>query len=122
MEELNYQSLMIGDLVYDGNSIAQVTGITCDGIIETTHNQSSNIEIIRAIPLSVEILEKIGFEYINDEYGCWLLGKIELREREPYNGLFEVEINIAKETIYIHYVHELQHVLKLCGSQKDVVL
>ena len=70
MEELNYQSLMIGDLVYDGNSIAQVTGITCDGIIETTHNQSSNIEIIRAIPLSVEILEKIGFEYINDEYGC----------------------------------------------------
>lgn len=113
---------MVGDLIYDGNSIAQVTGNTCDGIIETTHNQSSNIEIIRPIPLSAEILEKIGFEYINDEYGCWLLGKIELREREPYNGLFEVEINIAKETTYIHYLHELQHVLKLCGSQKEIVL
>lgn len=119
---MKVNELMIGDWVYDGNSIAQVTGITYDGIIETTHNQSSNIEIIRPIPLSAEILEKIGFEYINDEYGCWLLSKIELREREPYNGLFEVEINIAKETIYIHYVHELQHILKLCGSQKEIVL
>ena len=119
---MKVEELTVGDWVYDGNSIAQVTGITCDGIIETTHNQSSNIELIRPIPLSAEILEKIGFEYINDEYGCWLLGKIELREREPYNGLFEVEITIAKETIYIHYLHELQHVLKLCGSQKKIVL
>ena len=54
------EELMIGDWVYDGNSIAQVTGITCDGIIETTHNQSSNIEIIRPIPLTIEILEKNG--------------------------------------------------------------
>lgn len=77
---------------------------------------------IKPIPLTPEILEKNGFEYINDEYGCWLLGKIELREREPYNGLFEVEINIGEETIYIHYLHELQHVLKLCGSQKEIVL
>lgn len=119
---MRIEELMVGDWLYDGNSIAQVTGITCDGIIETTHNQSSNIELIRPIPLTIEILEKNGFEYICDEYGCWLLGKIELREREPYNGLFEVEINIAKETTYIHYVHELQHLLKLCGIQKKIVL
>lgn len=84
--------------------------------------EEMDIKDIKPIPLSAEILEKNGFEYINDEYGCWLLGKIELREREPYNGFFEVEINIAKETTYIHYLHELQHVLKLCKSQKDVVL
>ena len=119
---MKVEELTVEDWVYDGNSIAQVTGITCDGIIETTHNQFSNIELIRPIPLSAEILEKIGFEYINDEYGCWLLGKIELREREPYNGLFEAEINIAKETIYIHYLHELQHALKLCGNQKKIAL
>ena len=119
---MKIEELTVEDWVYDGNSIAQVTGITCDGIIETTHNQSSNIEIIRPIPLSVEILEKNGFEYINDEYGCWLLGKIELREREQYNGLFEVEINIAKETTYIHYLHELQHALRLCEIEKKIVL
>ena len=116
------EELTVGDWVYDGNSIAQITGIICDGIIETTHNQSSNIEIIRPIPLTIEILEKNGFEYINDEYGCWLLGKIELREREPYNGLFEVEINIAKEIIYIHYVHELQRVLRFSKTNKGIVL
>lgn len=119
---MKINELQIGDWVYDGNSTAQVTGIICDGIIETTHSQSSNVELIQPIPLTVEILEKNGFEYINDEYGCWLLGKIELREREPYNGLFEVEINIAKETIYIHYVHKLQHALRLCGIQKEIVL
>jgi hypothetical protein len=59
---------------------------------------------------------------MNDEYGCWLFGNIELVEREPYNGLFEVEINIGEETTYIHYVHELQHILKSCESVKEIVL
>ena len=77
---------------------------------------------IKPIPLTPEILEKSGFEYINDEYGCWLLGKIELREREPYNGLFEVEISISGETVFLHYVHELQHALRLCGITREIIL
>lgn len=119
---MKVEELTIGNWIYDGNSIAQVIGITCDGIIETTHNQSSKIELIRPIPLTIEILEKNGFEYMNDEYGCWLLGNIELVEREPYNGLFEVEININGKSTYIHYVHEFQHVLKSYGLNKEIVL
>ena len=127
---MKVEELMVGDWVqvpclidnvehYD--AWCQVKQLRDNDLDVIGFNELRYDEIV-PIPLSAEILEKIGFEYINDEYGCWLLGKIELREREPYNGLFEVEINIAKETIYIHYVHELQHVLKLCGSQKDVVL
>ena len=140
---MKVEELMVGDLVcYDkaNNYYTQIKEIKCTHDIPydvvyyikgmrdrrdrlwIEFEETFVIDILSPIPLSAEILEKNGFEYINDEYGCWLLGKIELREREPYNGLFEVEINIAKETIYIHYLHELQHALKLCKSQKKIVL
>ena len=120
--------LQIGNWVYDGNSIAQVTGITCDGIIETTHNQSSNIEIIRPIPLSAEILEKNGLEKDNHDrlYGEYF--------DEDENR--ELEITVDDKTgeiwwsynwdeyriIRLRYVHELQNALKLCGIEKEIVL
>lgn len=70
--------LMIGDFVLDGNIYAQVTSITCDGNIETTHNEYSNIELIEPIPLTPEVLARMGFtieevpkyddSYTEDEY------------------------------------------------------
>lgn len=125
---MKVKELMIGDLVYDGNSIAQVTGITCDGIIETTHNQSSNIELIRPIPLTVEILEKNGLE--KDNHGR-LYG--EYFDEDVNNDL---EISVDDKTgeiwwsynwaeyyiIRLRYVHELQHALRLCGIEKEIVL
>lgn len=120
--------LMIGDWVYDGNSIAQVTGITCDGIIETTHNQSSNIEIIRPIPLTIEILEKNGLEKdnhgrLNSEYFD-----------EDVNSCLEISVDDKTGEIWwsynwdeywiirLRYVHELQNALRLCGIEKEIVL
>ena len=125
---MKVEELTVGDLVYDGNSIAQVTGITCDGIIETTHNQSSNIEIIRPIPLSVEILEKNGLE--KDNHGR-LYG--EYFDEDVNNDL---EISVDDKTgeiwwsynwdeywiIRLRYVHELQNALRLCGIEKEIVL
>lgn len=127
---MEIEDLMAGDYVYnDKKQICKVCSINAIGI---PYAEADNLAIddgcftllydYSGIPLTAEILEKNGFEYMCDEYGCWLLGKIELREREPYNDLFEVEINIAKETIYIHYVHELQHALRLCEIKKEIVL
>ena len=53
--------LMIEDWVLDGKNIAQIVMVTCDGIIETTFNESSNIELIEPIQLTPEILVKNGF-------------------------------------------------------------
>ena len=65
------QDIMIGDWVKDGNVYAQVTAITCDGIIETTHNPHSNIELIEPIPLTAEILKENEFvKAVENEHGC----------------------------------------------------
>lgn len=138
---MKVEELMIGDWVYDGNSIAQVTGITCDGIIETTHNQSSNIELIRPIPLSAEILEKNDFKkdaftnlspdyyFGNDEYSiCVNLNStcdksksiwIEKRSRRFTVSIEEARHSLDKKPLY---VHQLQHALRLCEIEKEIVL
>lgn len=87
---------------------------------ENDWNNTDFDEFLKPIPLTPEILENNGFEYINDEYGCWLMSKIELRERVPHNCLFEVEIRISEKTIFLHYVHELQHILRLCMIEKEI--
>lgn len=116
--------LMIGDFVLDGNDYAQVTSITCDGNIETTHNEHSNIELIEPIPLTPEILEKNGFEKVQSIYFLKSLNK-----RYPY--LLFIEYNIVNNCLFINdglipmpilYVHQLQHVLRLCGIEKEVEL
>lgn len=112
---------MIGDWVYDGNSIAQVTGIICDGIIETTHNQSSNIEIIRPIPLSAEILEKNGFtkKLDADRLHYWF---ILIDGHTKFSILYARSVFQWLGPLDFKYVHELQNALRLCGIEKEIIL
>lgn len=119
---MEVNELMIGDLVKNCFGKNERVGQILEDSVMLAYNDMYSFDEIEPIPLTAEILEKNGFEYINDEYGCWILGKLELREREPYNGLFEVEICISKETVYLHYVHELQHALRLCKIDKSIEL
>ena len=119
---------MIGDWVIDGKNIAQIASITCDGIIETTFNKSSNIEVIEPIPLTPEILEKNGLE--KDNHGR-LFGEY---FDEDINR--DLEITVDSKTgevwwsynwdeywiIRLRYVHQLQHALRLCGIEKEIIL
>lgn len=117
------EELMIGDWVSVSGTNMQVAalGRTKAGFLdEKSEMFFHEYDNIHPIPLTDEILEKNGFEYMIDEYGCWMMGKVELLEREPYNGLFEVEIHISKETIFLHYVHKLQHALRLCGIERRI--
>lgn len=79
-------------------------------------------EEIEPIPLTPEILEKNGLA--NDPYGCHF-------EEDKY---MELEISVEEEGIYwtinyneyailkLKYVHQLQHALKLCGIDKEIVV
>lgn len=74
------------------------------------------------IPLTYEILEKN--ELANGPYGCYF-------EEDEHMAL---EISISEDCIYwtinfheygilkLGYVHELQHALKLCRINKDIIL
>ena len=110
--------LMIGDWVLDGDNIAQVTSITCDGIIETTFNETSNIEVIHPIPLTPEILEKNGWrcEYYGGRQEWWL-------DKTKFPIVrYSTSDTLHHNGIVLKYVHELQHVLRLCNIDKKIVL
>jgi hypothetical protein len=128
---MKVEELMIGDWIIDGKNITRITSITCDGIIETTFNKSSNIEVIKPIHLTPEILEKNGFEdiggdtyrleekpywfwvdFFNNQYGC-----------EYDTPTHEYEDDEHRLKLYgIPSVQELQHALRLCGIDKTIEL
>ena len=138
---MDCKSLMIGDWVLDGDEVTRVTSLTCDDIIETTL-RLSNIEIVTPIPLTAEILEKNGFErsyssiLTADGYKklpqykyknmvqvqdiCRNLIKISYSDLE--GGVYDIQCGIGSHIYDLKYVHQLQHALRLCGIDKDIVL
>lgn len=79
----------------------------------------AEISEITPIPLTAEILEKNGFEECRIkeiEYFGWRL-----------NEDFSLELNAVdtltwNDDVAIHYVHQLQHALRLCGIDKEIIL
>ncbi len=143
------EDLMIGDWVnlnFDvdyktGNSIyghVQVASINKDGTIDvdcTFDNSKSmqdgwHLKLIEPIPLTPEILEKNGILYrkpsfyyiINDDKDLECTHYIYQTIQEDWvigvdTGAYECSV-FAR----IQYVHELQHALKLCRIDKEIVV
>jgi hypothetical protein len=128
------KDLMIGDWLLDGNVYAQVTSITCDGNIETTRNALSNIELVEPVPLTSEILKKNGFTKSTPPPGiharCHNLDNKEEKYHltiANYNKYKRLLLNVDSVdsecfNIRCDYVHELQHALRICGIEKEIVL
>lgn len=134
--------LMVGDSIYRPDCYDEVVEIRLNGIIGKDSNRGLiPFDEIRPIEITPEILEKIGFIdasgkklkyeyesfnkdvqlnyltkysvfsiYIKNEKDNYLWGLI--RPNEWYKAL-EGEIN---------YIHELQHALRLCGIDKEIIL
>jgi hypothetical protein len=80
-----------------------------------------NFEDICPIPITQEILEKNGFVFNHDIFdGIYPMVNIIYCDYKLLadDGKY---IN-GGETNNIKYVHELQHALKLCGIEKEIVL
>ena len=141
--ELKVTDLMVGDWVScQINSIevkyvriASLNKTTMNGIptdfiefnkvmVDMLHGNYYQVDIasVHPIPLTPEILKKNGLA--NDPYGCHF-------EEDEY---MELEISAEEEGIYwtinyneygilkLKYVHELQHALRLCGINKEIVV
>lgn len=80
--------------------------------------QKAWIDEIRPIPLTAEILEKNGF-YYDEDRKAYLMGVIFRVKPERY-GLFSFEICGCPYPL--DTVHQLQHALKLCGIEKEIIL
>lgn len=116
--------LTIGDWVLDGTTKAQATGIACDGEIETTFNEHSNIELIEPISITSEILENNGFEREDNDTYVWR-HESGLEKIIWFDGGYITVVSVRCDRNYEGYccdVHELQHALKICGINKEIVL
>jgi len=111
----------------DYNSPFRITAIY-DDVVQTQADYQSEIdgnwyseaEIKDLIPIELteEILVKNGFGKVNNQY---FLGQVEIKE---LRDCWVVTINKkdADIDINIHYVHQLQHLLRLCGIEKSIIL
>ena len=123
--------IMIGDWVKFDEDICSVDEVRLDGAVvltsmntDLTSVDGSQVEDeeIEPIPLTEGILEKNGFvkdktQYGEDFYEFWsedLEYCIYLYLYGVYFFLFD-NINMQ-----IKYVHELQHILRLCNIDKEI--
>ena len=135
------EDLMIGDLVYysypnqfvtkviDVCSHGEEPFIRCqrdpkDKLYVSGKFEDFHVDILSPIPLTSEILEKNGF--LEDPNGILYLKenlKFGLKKDIDYGYWFVDRADNYKEYICTcGFVHELQHLLKLCGIEKEIVL
>ena len=80
---------------------------------------------IEPIPLTPEILEKNGFK--QDKYGNYLLEE-DLGESEIWlylqqtTSIADFWCTVSETVVRMNHVHQLQHALSLCGSEKQIII
>lgn len=80
-------------------------------------------ERLEPIPLTAEILKKNGFEYYHKNFAStdydspFKLEMVEWPDENGNGGLW-----LIKGLFKIRFVHELQHALRLCGIDKEIVI
>ena len=104
--------------------ISDVYGIKCcrakdDPLCEKAPIDFFNVEILHPIPLTAEILKKNGFT--KHAYG-FSFQHFKLYGNLRNDDTVYFTININRKDITIDYVHQLQHALRLCGIEKEIVL
>lgn len=92
--------------------------------------------VYKPIPITPEILEKNGFKKFDfrniegqHEWSWWIdtQTSVTLWTRassdNPENGwMVRIESPVVSFCIKIEYIHQLQHALKLCGINKEIIL
>ena len=120
------KDLMIGDYVYNHRNwecpIVEIHKDSAVVIAKHYGEEEFLLSDLKPIPLTTEILEKNGF--VEKSERRWVLS-------DEYTGdevlvLYEVAIGFAMPTlglaIGLQNVHELQHLFKLCGIDKEIEL
>ena len=111
--------LMIGDWVQSGRTAARVNSLY----------EGGDWPFLKPVPLSSEILEKNGFDVESHENPAAFAYKkegvsiVEVYWNGPEHGyrcIFYYGDTRLRKTC--HFVHELQHALRICGVEKEIEL
>ena len=134
---MRVSELQIGDYVNYRGQVIKVTSLYDKGGSNEVgwSNKESvwvNADNVEPIPLTPEILEKNGFEkqwqdnyeYFNDDENLNII--FHPKSSNYTNGAYDY-IDIEKGCLTINempisFVHELQHTLRLCETDKEIEL
>jgi len=118
------EELMINDMVFDyTNSPVKVCAVGQDIVVKNSFRIGSlEPNELSPIPLTEEILVKNGWDFRDRQYAIEceedVQGIVELsRDKDGYYWSINWD---EYQIIRIHYVHELQHILRLCGIDKEI--
>lgn len=141
---MDCKDLMIGDwVVLKSNGVhpdtkIRITELSTDGCFVDDCDNFIGYEELSPIPLTEEILVKNGFEYAYNE-----ASKMQNKQLLVANiGGHYIEVRLDKKNVAIWYdydenesgfysdvlldlprtVHQLQHLLRLCGIDKEIEL
>lgn len=125
--------LMVGDSIYRADCYDKVVEIRSNGIIGADANRGLiPFDEIKPIEITPEILEKIGFNLLPqntkiDSYHLSYPNTIHPKFGINVNMFTVLEMiifNDNRRLVYleVNYVHELQHALRLCGIEKEIIL
>lgn len=131
--KLNYDiSYKTGESLYTN---VRITSINEDGTINVSmHDGDSwDSDLIYPIPITKELLEKNGFEREPFVTHCDMYSGIDRRvnmhnSKEYANSNNEWHVHIDSEdyctiaNCELTYLHELQHILRLCKISKEIVV
>lgn len=133
--------LMIGDLLYLNRRPVRVDAIGFNGSISYSEKGGFGgigVDKLSPIPITEEILVKNGFEYAYNEAS-------EMRNKQllvANIGGHYIEVRLDKKNVAIwydydengdgvysdvlidlpHHVHNFQHLLRLCGIEKELTI
>lgn len=114
---VNGLTQQVFDLAYNQNEKELTIGVLDpQGDVYQCFYGFDNVE---SIPLTAEILEGNGFDVMVYDNGDKLFAYGSLCILE-HKGLLTFKISDCRKKI--SHVHELQHVLKLCGIEKEIEL
>ena len=140
---MKVNELQIGDYINYRGQVIKVTSLYDKGgsnEVGWSDKESAwvNADNVEPIPLITEILKKNGFETEDDEHFS-IQGQSDILElllvELPFDFYYfdivrtEKTINKCNQRCYIDryfasidYVHQLQHALRLCGIEKEIIL
>lgn len=130
---MNVNELMIGDWVTwpigGKDTIMHVTGVYNSNVfLDFEGNEKYDVEAnenVKPIRITEELLEDNGMEMDEDEnYTEYMTPFRFISMTKCEDGYFSLKIenNSMNVDVYVKYVHELQHALRLCGVEKEIVL
>ena len=111
---------------FDGSKIAvKVTGFKDDIVYGVSEYGTHWCQInkVEPIPLTLDILEKNGFEEYDGLYRLDIAEGIfvnaDFKSKEPFVSIHNT---CYRATPICKYVDQLQHALRLCGIEKEIIL